>query len=248
VTRTPLILLVAAALLLVTGAAAAAAKLTAKNSIPFRFFAGSTGEFSGTGCGTSVSIAKTLPARAKGITVSSPKVGERDDFDGTRVTAVIVAGTVVTITVLADGPSICDPAVTGQPADTVSWTASYDFRAEYTRRVQATIRIYYESYIFGAKWKRRPRTIHDTRAGVGPGQRVTGIKWKRFGGRKAIGFGKLRLDYCRPGDNCPQNGKRMRLVATKPDYCKDSGKIEYLRLSGYLGKLEWFGGIIECSD
>jgi len=247
VTRTPLVLLLAAGLLLTTGAAAAA-KLTAKNSFPMKFFAGGTVQFSGTGCGTSVSIAKELPARSSGITVPSPEVGDRDDFGGTHVTAVSVAGTVITITVLADGPSICDPAETGQPPDTVSWTAPYDFRAEYTRRVQATIRIYYESYIFGAKWKRRPKVIHDSRAGLGPGQRVTGIKWKRFGGRKAIGYGKLRLDYCRPGDNCPQNGKRIRLVATKPDYCTDSGKIEYLRLSGYLGKTEWFGAVITCSE
>jgi hypothetical protein len=64
------------------------------------------------------------------------------------VTAVTVAGTVVTITVLSDGPSICDPNQTGVPAgEPVNWTADYDVRAEYKRRVQATIRVYYESYI-----------------------------------------------------------------------------------------------------
>ena len=29
----------------------------------------------------------------------------------------------------------------------------------------------------------------------------------------------------------------------QPGYCKDSGKIEYLRLAGYLGKIAHFGGI-----
>jgi hypothetical protein len=28
---------------------------------------------------------------------------------------------------------------------------------------------------------------------------------------------------------------------------RDSDKIEYLRLAGYIGKIEWFGGIITCS-
>ncbi len=69
----------------------------------------------------------------------------------------------------------------------------------------------------------------------------------RFGGTTATGFGTLRLDYCGPGDNCPTNGKRIRVVASKPSYCKDSGKIEYLRLAGFIGKLEHFGGIISCS-
>jgi hypothetical protein len=241
--------LVLAATILVASGATAAAKLTSKNSFPFPFATSSREVFSGADCGTTASITKTLPPGAIDITVREPKVGDRDETGGgTQVTAVTVTGTAITITVLADGPTICDPAQTGYPpGETVYWTASYDFRAEYTRRVQATIRVYYESYIHGAKWKMRPKTIHDSRAGAAPGQRVTGIKWKRFGGRKAIGYGTLRQDYCRPRDNCPQNGKRIRLVASKPDYCKDSDRIEYLRLAGSIGKIEWFGGIITCS-
>ena len=245
----PSLMLVVAATILVASGAAAAAKLTSKNSFLFPFAASSTELISGADCGTTASITKTLPAGATDIAVREPKVGDRDKAGGTQVTAVTVTGTAITITVLADGPTICDPAQTGYPpGETVYWTARYDLRAEYERRVQATMRVYYESYIHGAKWRMRPKTIHDSRAGAAPGQRVTGIKWKRFGGRKAIGYGRLRQDYCRPDDNCPQNGKRIRLVASKPDYCKDSDRIEYLRLAGYIGKIEWFGGIITCSD
>ena len=129
----------------------------------------------------------------------------------------------------------------------MNWTATYDLRAEYKRRVQATIRIFYESYIFGARWQMRPRTIHDHRRGGARGERVTGITWKQFGGKTAVGYGTLRQDFCRRGDNCPENGKRMRLVASKPDYCKDSDKIEYLSLSGYIGSREWISLYIECS-
>jgi hypothetical protein len=245
--KLPVVLVVAGTLLVASGTTSAA-KLTPKNSVLFVFGASSTEVFSGTNCGTTASITKTLPRGAKAITVREPEVGARDENGGTRVTAVTVAGTAVTITIVADGPAICDPAVSGYPPGaTVPWTVSYDFRAEYKRRVQATLRVYYESYVFGAKWKKRPKTIHDARAGAAPGERVTGIKWRRFGGKKAIGYGKLRQDYCRRGDNCPQNGKRIRLVASKPRYCKDSNRIEYLRLRGFIGKIEWFGGIIECS-
>lgn len=248
------VLTVAVALLgtsLLSGNAAAATELTPANSIPFEFGASSSETFSGPDCGTTGTVTKTLPATATGIKVLEPAVGDRDDQNGaTQVTAVAVAGTAVTITVLADGPSICDPAETGlPPGEPVAWEADYDVRIAYTRRVQTKIRIYFESYTFGAKWKLRPKAIRDTRAGAPPtGARVTGIRWKRFGGRKAVGSGRLRLDYCRPNDNCPDNNKRIRLVARKADYCQASGKIEYQRLSGYIGKLDVFGGVLSCDD
>ena len=211
--RTPLVLLVAIGLLLATGATAAA-KLTSKNSFP-SFAAGSKEVFSGSRLRDDRLDHEDAPGpvhRHRGPRARSSATATNGG--GTQVTAVTVAGTAITITVLADGPPICDPAQTGYPPDEPSTgRPPYDFRAEYTRRVQATIRVYYESYIFGAKWRMRPKTIHDSRAGAAPGERVTGIRWKRFGGRKAIGYGRLRQDYCRAGDNCPQNGKRIRLVA-----------------------------------
>jgi hypothetical protein len=233
----------------VAGGAAAATTLNSTNSIPFGFFARSSKTFTGTNCGATATVTWQLPAGATGITVATPRIGDRDEGGGgTRVSAVAVTGTLVTITVVADGPSICDPTVTGVPAgEPVNWTATYGVRAEYRRRVQATIRIFYESYDFGARWQLRPKTIRDTRAGGGPGARVTGIRWTRFGGRTAVGSGTLRLDYCGPRDNCPENGKRIRLVASKPGYCKDSGRIEYLRLSGYIGRIDHFNNRITCS-
>lgn len=92
--------------------------------------------------------------------MAEPKVGDRDkQGGGTQVTSVSVAGTVVTITVRADGPSICDPDRTGVPAgEPVHWKATYPIRAEYRRRVQTTIRVFYESYLFGpsGSYARRP--------------------------------------------------------------------------------------------
>jgi hypothetical protein len=234
---------------LLGGDARAAEELTPANSILFAFGSRNAETLTGIDCGTTATLVKPLPAGSVAIEVVEPRVGDRDTLGGgTRVTAVTVAGTDVTITVLADGPTICDPSRTGvPPGEPVHWRAGYDVHIEHKRRVQATMRVFYESYLHGARWKLRPRTIRDTRAGAAPGARVTGIRWKRFGGRKAVGFGTLRLDYCRRGDNCPQDGKRIRVVARRPDYCKDSDKIEYLRLAGYIGGIAHFGGQLTCS-
>lgn len=236
--------------LLIVSSALAATRLTSKNSITYRFFTGSNETFAGTSCGATAVVTKTLPAGSTGITVLEPKIGSRDAVGSTQITDVSVAGTVITLTALADGPSICDPAFTGlPPGEPVAWTAEYGFGAEYTQRVQTTMRVYFESYEYGAKWKIRPKTIYESRAGTprSARSRVTGIKWKQFGGKKAIGFGRQRLDYCRRGENCPGNGKRVRLVASKPDYCKDTGKIEYLELNIYVGKRLDRGLRITCS-
>ncbi len=231
------------------GIAAAETKLDPSNSILFPFFASTSEQVSGTGCRETETFTRRLPAGATGIKVVKPRIGDRDrDSRGTRVTAVTVTGTTVRVTVIADGPSVCDPAQTGvPPGEPVKWGARYDLRAEYKRRVQATIRVFYESYLYGARWQLRPTTISDGRRGSRLGERFTGIRWTKFGGRTAIGFGTQRLDYCRPDDNCPTNGKRVKLVASKPDYCADSGKIEYLRLSVYLGKIEQSGLFITCT-
>lgn len=248
--RIPILAIVVFGAMLIVSSAIAATQLTSKNSISFRFFTSSDERFTGTNCGTTAVVTKTLPTGSTGVTVLEPKVGFRDAGGGTQVTDVSVAGTVVNMTALADGPSICDPALTGYlPGEPVAWTADYSFSAEYTRRVQTTMRVYFESYEIGAKWKIRPKTIYESRAGTSRStrSRVTGIKWKQFGGKKAIGFGRQRLDYCRRGENCPDNGKRVRLVASKPDYCKDSGKIEYLKLDIYVGRRLDRGLLITCS-
>lgn len=248
--RIHLLAIVVFGVLLVASSALGATKLTSKNSVSYRFFSGGNERFAGTNCGATAVITKTLPTGSTGINVTEPKVGSRDAGGSTQITSVSVAGTVITMTALADGPSICDPALNGYPpGEPVAWTADYDFRAEYTRRVQTTMRVYFESYEFGAKFKTRPKTISDSRAGTPRSvrSRVTGIKWKTFGGKTAIGFGRQRLDYCRRGEYCPGNGKRVRLVASKPDYCKDTGKFEYLKLNIYVsGRLDR-GLLITCS-
>ena len=94
--------------------AAAEAKLGPSNSILYPFLASASERVSGTGCGETTTVTRRLPSGATGIKVLKPRVGDRDrDTRGTRVTAVAVTGAAVKVTVIADGPSVCDPTQTG---------------------------------------------------------------------------------------------------------------------------------------
>lgn len=225
----------AAVLCALVVAVPAVAKLTSDNSLVVAFADSGALVVQGTGCAPAVAE-KSLPADATAVRVTKPKVGDRDGE--THVSAVAVSGNVVTVSVVADDPTLCD-----RPE---SWRAVYDVRATYSRRVRATMRIYFESYLNGAKWRMRPSTIRDTRAGGPPGDRISGIRWKRFGGKTAEGTGILNLDYCRRGENCPFDGKRVRLVARNGGLCRDSGKVEYLDLAVYVGRIQWSGMHLQC--
>lgn len=235
-----------------TGGVLAATKLTDKNSVTYKLFTASDERFLGTDCGTTATIVKTLPTGSTGIKVIEPKVGDRypsADRSGTQISSITIAGTKITLRALADGPLICDPSQTGYaPGEPVHWKADYKFEANYSRRIPTVIRAYFEGYVSGAKWKTRPKTLQDSRKGTPSTvrSRYVNLRWKSFGGKKAVATGKAKLDYCRSGDACPDNNAPARLVATKPGYCKDSGKFEYLDLKIYIrGRLS--SGIpIEC--
>jgi hypothetical protein len=246
--------IVALVALATAGGVLAAPKLTAKNSVVYKFFTSSNEKFFGTNCGATSTIVKTLPTGSTGIKVVSPKLGERDDSNfaqsGTQITAISVNGTAVTLTALADGPLICDPAQTGvPPGQPVNWNSQYKFEADYSRRVATVIRVYYESYLSGAKWKTRPKTIQDSRKGTPRSfrERYVHLKWKSFGGKKAIATGIAKLDYCPAGGNCPENNGKARLVATKPRYCIESGKFEYLNLDVYINGRFSRGTPLRCT-
>lgn len=226
----------AVAILTLAGGATAATQLNSSNSVSFRFGAKSLEQATGIGCGTTAIITKSLPAGSSAIDLIEPKVGARDNPDGTQVTAVSVAGTVITISVLADGPNICDPAMAGGPVDQVQWMARYTVRSDHSRRIQVPLRVNLAST--DTKTRIRPKTVWN---GDGPtGVRFTGLKWKRFGSKKATGIGRLRLDYCKRGDNCPENGKRIKLVVSNAGLCQFSGNIEYRKVTGYVGGRLYF--------
>jgi hypothetical protein len=236
------------------GGVLAGEKLTSKNSVTYKLYTASKETFKGTNCGTTATLVKTLPTGSTGVKVVKPKLGERDGYSaedtGTKITAIDVKDNVVTLSAIADGPWICDPERTGVAAgQPVNWHSDYDFEANYSRRIPTVIRVYYESYLSGAKWKTKPKTIQDSRKGAPKSarERYVKLKWKSFGGAKAVATGIAKLDYCRPSDNCPDNNARVRLVASKPRYCRDSGQFEYLNLNVYIHGRFSRGTPIDCS-
>ena len=236
--------------IVVVGAGAAApTKLGPSNSIVFPFSASTTERVSGTGCGETATVTRRLPARRDGIKVLKPRVGDRDrDTRGTRVTAVTVTGTAVRPRSSPTGPRSATPRrqaslpaspSRGRPSTTSEPSTSAVCRRRSASSTRAT------SLARAGSSARRPSvTVAAARdsASASPASAGRGSA----AGRRS-GTGTLRLDYCRPSDNCPTNGKRVKLVASKPDYCADSGKIEYLRLSVYLGKIEQSGLFITCT-
>jgi hypothetical protein len=230
-----------ASLALAGSAAAQGPTLTDANSITIPGSLDSAQSFEGESCGGVATRSRPLPAGSENVVVTSPRVGDRDRNGATRVTAVAVAGTVMTVTVVADGPANCDPR-----RPTAEWRADYTFAAKFTRRVQPVMRVYFESFLAGAKWAARPKTVSDSRAGARTRDVFTGIRWQQYGGRKAVGTGKLKLDYCRRGDACPLQGKRVRLVASAPGPCKDSGRVEYLKLTVSIGSRPYMSTSITC--
>lgn len=227
------------ATLLVVGPAAGAPSLTTASSVAFRFASRSVESVDAVGCGTTATITKALPAGARRIALDEPAVGDRDAAGGsTRISAVAVTGTVVTIAVLADGPGLCDPAVVGGAIDQVRWSATYVVRALYSRRVRVPLRTDALAGR-GSAVRLHPATV---KSGTGPtGESYVGLRWSRFGGRKAVGIGTLRQNYCRAGDACPDNGRPIRLVASDPGYCPLTKRIEYREVTGYLRGHLFFG-------
>jgi hypothetical protein len=227
-----------ASLSLAGATAAAGQELTDANSIVVPGALDSAQGFEGQNCGGTATRTKPLPSDAEDIVVTGPKVGDRDPAGGTRVTAVSLTGTVMSVSVVADGPTLCDPS-----RPTVEWRANYTFTATFTQREQATIRVYFDSSLKGARWDLEATTIRNGRAGAFK-ERFTAIRWQRFGGLTAVGTGKLRQDRCR--GSCPLDGKRVRVTASDPALCEASDRIEYRRLVVTLGGRTRFSRRLSC--
>jgi hypothetical protein len=239
-------------LMLAVVAATATAGLTDKNSAVFPFQTTGPIDFKGVNCGGTASFTESVPEGSVGIKVIKPKVGDRGASGDTVVASVAVDGVAITITVLADGPAICDPEQSGYlPGDTINWSSRFDLQAQYTRRVQVPMRINFApGTSTGTKWKQRPKWISDEAAGAPRAvrTRITGISWSQFGGLKAVGHGKWRLDYCRDKSKCSQDGMRLKLVAGDAGKCSDSGRIEYRELKTYSKGKFFFALKLHCGS
>jgi hypothetical protein len=188
---------------------AVAAALTPRNSVVAPLVSGERVDVQGVGCGVPASAAFGLPRGAAGVRVARPAVGARS-FDA-RLTAVSVLGDAVVLTAVADTDAICDPAEEGRPPAERPWSAPFDVEVAYRLRVGVVFRD--DDRLRGPAYKVRPREVRIGFAGA-----ARGVRWTRFGGRTAVGFGRFKsLVPCAGG--CSDDGTRLRVRLTRPAYC-----------------------------
>jgi hypothetical protein len=186
-------------------------------------------EIEGIGCGVAASSLLTLPPSSTDIRVRAPKAG--DTTLDSRLTEAAVTGASVRFTAVGAGADICDPAADPTPPGTRPWTAEYDYDIAFRERVSARFRSSASN-----KLKVRPRSV--TMQFIAT---VRKIRWRRFGGRKAIGFGRMVVDSP-PGftctrRRCPGHGERFKVVLSRPSRCVDFGEaVWYARIGFFTTK------------
>ena len=176
----------------------------------------------GVGCGVPASATMTLPAGASDVQVKQPLVGARDR--DAQITGVTSQGNLVTFTAVADGAAVCDPNEDTTPPAERPWSATFDGEVSFEQRVEAVLR-----NLFPLRGKRtavRPRRVRIGLAGA-----ARGIRWKRFGGRTAVGHGRYKsVIPCAGG--CTDNGTRLAVKLTRPVHCpsdsRPGGKQEFV--------------------
>lgn len=183
----------------------------------------------GVGCGAAASLVLALPASATEVTAREPKVG--DTTPESRLTEAAIEGASVRLTAVGDGEAICDPAEEPEPPSMRPWSGVYDYDIAFRERVSAR-------YWSGAdsNLTTRPRSV--TMRFIAT---VRSIRWRRFGGRKAVGFGRLVADSP-PGftcsrRTCPGHGERFKVVLSRPSRCADNGEaVWYGRVAFFTTK------------
>jgi hypothetical protein len=173
----------------------------------------------GVGCGVPASASMALPASVFDVNVRRPAVGTRDG--DARITDVVAQASAVTFTAVADSDFICDPNSDPTPPASRSWSAEFAAEVGAKRQLPVTART---DWYPRRRYVVRPRIVG---LGTGPGlaenETVRHVTWKRFGGRKAVGFGifKVRRFFCPSPARCaPENGQRVRVELTLPSYCR----------------------------
>jgi hypothetical protein len=202
--------LFAAALALAAGPA-----VTAADTTLVRSERSDVAEIAGVGCGVAGATTVTLPTGATAIAVARPKLGETTDES--RLTGVLVAGTSVQLTAVGDGATVCDPEEDPDvPPAQRPWQAVYRYDIAFHERVSV-------AYWAGAAVRRarpaaRPRTVR-----VPDIATMIHLRWRSFGGRRAVGYGRLRCEI--PG--CVGRGDRFNVVLGDPSRCGDVGDTVY---------------------
>ena len=189
--------------------AAGASTLAPRNSVLASLLARDLVAFDGVGCGVPASATLALPKGAFDVQVKQPSVGARDG--DAQITGVSVQGDVVTFSAVADSARVCDPNEDTTPPADRPWSAEFEGEASFKQQVMVVLRNLFP--LEGKRTAVRPRRVRIGLAGA-----ARKIRWKRFGGRTAIGLGTYKsVVPCAGG--CTDNGTRLTVKLTRPVHC-----------------------------
>jgi hypothetical protein len=175
-------------------------------------------DISGVGCNVPASANLALPAGLSDVRVRRPAVGASDG--DARITDVAVGANAVTFTAVADGNEICNPDSGETPPAERRWSAFFDAEVAAKQRATVTAR---SDWSLHPRFAVRPQIVGvSSGAGLSQSDTVRHVRWKSFGGRKAVGFGvfKVRHFFCPSRNRCAaEDGQRVRVELTRPGYC-----------------------------
>jgi hypothetical protein len=183
----------------------------------------------GVGCGVAATKDVPLPAaNATDVVVKRPQVGATTDES--QITGVSVLGLAIRLTAVGAGPEICDPEEDEEtPPEQRPWDGAYDLDVTYRERVSVG------SWTgeLKAKVLQQPSRVR-----VVDRASAVHVHWQSFGGRTAVGFGRLRNvppPHVRCNHKtCVGEGDRVKVVLTRASRCVDIGQtVYYGRISFY---------------
>lgn len=162
---------------------------------------------SGTGCGNAGAASVALPAGASQASVRKPALGETGPRS--RITDATIDGPAARFTAVGAADT-CDPAASDTPPDQRAWSDDYAYAIDY--RAPTSV----------AYWSGQARpSVRPSRINVSLCCSVRRIRWRTFGGRTAVGFGRFRSPVPK-GARCLECGKRFKVVLTRPSRCTDA--------------------------
>ena len=165
-------------------------------------------KISGTGCVTPATASVDLPRGASNVNVRKPQVG--DVRPESHITGVEVDGDAVRISAQSTA-ELCFPEA--------EWSDTYRYAIDYEQRT--VVHFSYGSY------RTTPHPVRPRNIEMQFYATVRDIKWRSFGGRKAVGFGTIRFDeppgvHCTP-KTCLGEGDRFKVVLSRPSLCGTFG-------------------------
>lgn len=202
--------------------ASAQPSLAAHNSVGVPMILDGSLQIAGAGCGVPATGELPMPAGALNARVQKPTPGATGLF--ARVTDVALQEGLLRVTAVGEGHT-CDPTFNSVPPASRPWSEPFEIEVPFKRREMVAV---------VAHWRLRgglvvrPSQVALRRYTTDATDTVRNIRWRQYGGRKAVGVGifKAAPFFCPAPDRCAApNGRPVRVELTRPSYCGEDKSV-----------------------